>query len=128
MGKFLIALSFALPLSAFAQLRCVDKLLPIPRPSASHQLADNEWRPGTEVMLPEDAQRAVNSLVFGKLLCRDNEIEFTTLPTCAPIDATMPGSNTCYYSSNLGYFIITQDTAKNANFIFHKVKRTADEI
>ncbi len=124
MVKLLALLTFILSSSAFAQLRCVDKLLPIPRPSAAHQVTAAEWRAGpTDVMLPEDAQRAVNSLVFAKLLCRETEIEFPSLATCAQVDVTIPGSNTCYFSSTLGYFIVTQDSAKNANIIFHKVKR-----
>lgn len=74
-------------------------------------------------MTPDDATRAVMTLAFSKLLCRETEIEFPQIATCAPVDVNIPGSNTCYINSSLGYFIITQDSAKNANIIFNKTKR-----
>ncbi|MBY0516727.1 MAG: hypothetical protein K2P81_07460 [Bacteriovoracaceae bacterium] len=124
MKKFLFFFILAATNSAFAQLRCIDKLLPIPRPSAAHQVTAAEWRAGQEdVMGPDEAKRAVSTLVFSKLLCRSNEIDFPAAPTCGPVDVTIPGSNTCYYYSTLGYFIITQDSEKNANIIFNKTKR-----
>lgn len=110
--------------SALAQLRCIDKLLPIPRPSASHQLASGEWSPlPGDVMTIEAAEQALKSLVFTKLLCRETEIEFAVRPICATLDPSAPDSHTCFAPSSLGHFIITQDTAKNANLIFHRVKR-----
>lgn len=110
--------------SAWAQLRCVDKLLPIPRPSASHQLAVGEWTPAPgDFLTIESAENALKALVFTKLLCRETEIEFTTRPICSAIDQTIPDSLTCYASSSIGHFVITQDTAKNANIIFHKQRR-----
>lgn len=124
MRVFLLIAMFLSASSAFAQLRCIDKLLPIPRPSASHQLASGEWIPTPgDVMTIEGAEQALNSLVFTKLLCRENEIEFVVRPICTTLDPSMPDSHTCYAPSNLGHFIITQDTAKNANLIFHKMKR-----
>jgi len=111
----------------FAQLRCVDKLIPVPLPSAHHQLTSAEWTPGTDIITDVDALRAMNSFVFGKLLCRTSEIEFPTMPTCGQVDATIPESLVCYVSSNLGHFVISQDAAKNLHIVFHKVKRPRRE-
>jgi hypothetical protein len=124
MRIFLLIAMIVSASSAFAQLRCVDKLLPIPRPSASHQLASGEWTPAPgDVMTIESAEQALKSLVFTKLLCRENEIEFPVRPICTTLDATSPDSHVCFAPSSLGHFIITQDTGKNANLIFHKMKR-----
>jgi len=124
MKKIFVLVASLVSLSAFAQMRCVDKLLPIPRPSAGHQLASTEWVPGAGVgMSPEEAQRAVNALVFGKLLCRNQEIEFPIPPSCGQVDATIPDSLVCYASSNLGHFVLTKDSAKNVQIIFNKAKR-----
>ena len=110
--------------TSFAQLRCVDKLIPVPRPSVAHYLLSTEWTGGqTDVITDGDAARAMNSFIFGKLLCRTTEIEFATAPTCAQIDATIPDSLVCYVNSNLGHFIISQDSGKNLHIVFHKVKR-----
>ncbi len=119
---FFIA-SLLVSTSTFAQLRCADKLIPLPLPSAHHQLSTAEWTPGSDIITDVDAQRALNSFVFGKLLCRSNEIEFPTMPTCSQVDATIPESLVCYANSNLGHFIISQDAAKNLHIVFHKVKR-----
>jgi hypothetical protein len=117
---FLLALS---PLSALAQLRCVDKLLPLPRLSAAHQLGNGEWRPGaTPLMTKDDAYRALRTLLFAKLLCEPNEIELYATGDCVVPDPYYPELVTCYAYSTLGYFIISQDTQKNANFIFHRVR------
>jgi hypothetical protein len=124
MRVFLLIAMFLSASSAFAQLRCVDKLLPIPRPSASHQLASGEWTPAPgDVLTIEGAEQALKSLVFTKLLCRENEIEFAVRPICTTLDPTAPDSHTCFAPSSLGHFIITQDNAKNANLIFHKMRR-----
>lgn len=124
MRIFLLIAMLILSSSALAQLRCIDKLLPIPRPSASHQLASGEWSPGPgDVMTIEAAEQALKALVFTKLLCRETEIEFTVRPFCTTLDSTAPDSHACFAPSSLGHFIITQDTAKNANLIFHRVKR-----
>lgn len=112
-------------MSSWAQLRCIDKLLPIPRPSAPHQLSQGEWRSGTgERISTEDAYRAVFDLVFAKFLCRENEIAINPTAICSEPDPTIPELSSCYINSSLGYFVITQDTAKNVNFIFHRVRRT----
>ena len=124
MKKIFVILASLVSLSSFAQMRCVDKLLPVPRPSAGHQLTNTEWTPGAGVgMTVEEAQRAINALVFGKLLCRNQEIEFATAPTCGMVDATIPDSLVCYSSSNLGHFVLTKDSAKNVQIIFNKAKR-----
>jgi len=119
---FFIA-SLLVSTSTFAQLRCADKLIPVPTPSAHHQLTSAEWTPGSDVITDVDVLRALNSFVFGKLLCRTSEIEFPTMPTCAQVDATIPESLVCYASSNLGHFVISQDAGKNLHIVFHKVKR-----
>lgn len=128
MRKLLVVVALASTSSAWAQLRCLDKLLPIPRPSASHQLASGEWTPGTsETMTTADAERALRSLLFGKLLCREGEVEFKGTSVCAPVDATAPESHTCYVPANIGHFILTQDYGKNANVIFQRTKRARND-
>lgn len=122
--KILVVAFFCLiSSSAFAQLRCLDKLLPLPRFSAPHQLSAGEWKPGTGPTIDyEDARRAINSLLFGKLLCRDDEIEQYTNGNCFEPDPFYPDLITCYHYTNVGFFIVTQDSQKNANIIFHRVR------
>ncbi len=118
-----VAIISILSTSAWAQLRCVDKLLPLPRFSAPHQLSSGEWRPGTEpTLVYEAAQRAINSLLYEKLLCRDDEIEQYTNGACFELDPFYPDLVTCYHYTNVGYFVVTQDSQKNANIIFHRVR------
>lgn len=128
MRNLLLAVALVTSTSAWAQLRCVDKLLPIPRPSGLHQLATGEWTPGSsEFLTTADAERALRSLLFGKLLCRETEIEFKGTTVCLPVDATAPESHSCYVPSNIGFFILTQDYAKNANVIFQRQKRARND-
>ena len=109
--------------SAFAQLRCLDKLLPSCKPSAAHQLIQSEWLQCSGPLSSADTSKAISGLVFGKLLCREGEIEFDRTPICLAIDDTHPDNITCSANSNVGYFIVTTDTAQNANLIFHKAPR-----
>lgn len=98
--------------------------MPVPRPSTSHYLLSTEWTPSqTDVITEVDAARALNSFVFGKLLCRTTEIEFVTAPTCAQVDPTATESLVCYAHSSLGHFIISQDSGKNLQILFQKMKR-----
>lgn len=124
--RLLLLLSTLLVSStAFAQLRCMDKLLPAPIPSASHLLTRAEWTPtpGNPTLGVDEASRAVKSLVFGKLLCRQNEIELTIAPSCLPLDPTIPELSTaCYVPTSLGYFVLTLDNGTNMNLVFHRVK------
>jgi len=123
MKIFFIAMIFLMSSPLWAQRRCVDKLLPLPRLSAPHQLSSGEWRPGAEpALVYEAAKRAINSLLFEKLLCTDDEIEQYTNGGCFEVDPFYPELITCYHYTNVGYFIVTQDSQKNANIIFHRVR------
>jgi len=114
--------------SAYAQLRCVDKLLPAGRPSGAHQLTKPEWTPTVVGPLTVgEASKALSALVFSKLLCREGEIEFDRSPSCLALDETHPELITCAANSSLGHFVITTDTAQNANLIFHKLPRPPEE-
>lgn len=122
--KLLAMIALFITSSAFAQLRCLDKLLPAGRPSAAHQLLASEWLPPDNVTLDSAlASKALSSLVFGKLLCREGEVEFDRTPICLAIDESHPENVTCSCNSNIGYFIVTTDTASNANVIFHRAPR-----
>lgn len=124
--KYAAVLGLVLSFSAHAQLRCLSKLLPLPRPSSAHQLSSNEWHAGNSPLLtPEDTARALNALLFGKLLCRDSEIRFDKEPTCTSLDPQTPHSAICSAVSDLGLFVVTRDSAQNANIIFQRAPRPA---
>lgn len=111
--------------TTYAQSRCLDKLLPAPLPSAAHFLSRAEWSPapGQPSLGAAEAARAVQSLIFGKLLCRQAEIEITVTPSCLPLDPTVPEFSTaCYVPTSLGYFVLTLDSGVNMNLVFHRVK------
>ena len=124
MRTFLFIAAFVASDACFAQIRCVDKLLPLPRPSAAHQLSKAEWATAQEQSLgPAEAMKGLHALVFGKFLCRQHEVELG-IPTCLPMDPTVPEVSTvCYVPSNLGYFSLTLDSAINLNLVFHKIKQ-----
>lgn len=125
--KFLVLLTLLISSSARAQLRCLDKLLPAGRASASHQLTQAEWRPaGPGPLTIADSSRALSALVFGKLLCREGEIEFERSVSCVAIDETKPEWVTCLANSSLGHFVLTSDLNQDANVIFHKAPRVVD--
>ncbi len=122
--KYIAVLGLLLVGHAQAQLRCLSKLLPLPRPSSSHILTTAEWRPGTNAsLMPEDAARALNSFLFGKLLCRGEEIRFEKEPVCAVLDPQTPDMVICSAVSDLGSFIVTRDSGQNVNIIFQKAPR-----
>lgn len=119
--KYVACLAIFFCLNAQAQLRCLDKLVPLARPSGTHQLVANEWQPQNAGVLNEiDAHRATVFLVHSKLLCQANEIQLDANAYCSLIDANHPNLVTCSLQSNVGYFTLTQDWAKNANFVFTK--------
>jgi hypothetical protein len=124
MKKFVLLAVLAFATPAFAQLRCIDKLLPVARPSASHYLTSSEWVPNPgDQLTAEGATRGLNAFIFGKLLCRETEIEIPTPASCGTIDATQPSSMTCYAQSSLGNFVLVQDNDKNLQIIFTKIRR-----
>jgi len=123
MKKFVLLLAMTVASPAFAQLRCIDKLLPIARPSAGHYLTSGEWVPGGDQLTMETAARALNSFLFGKLLCRETEIEVPTMPSCGTVDATLPQSWSCFAQSSLGQFILVQDNDKNVQIVFIRARR-----
>jgi hypothetical protein len=115
----LLALVFSV--GAHAQLRCMDKLLPLPRPSAGHQLVQGEWLPqNTDALTEQDAIHAVSALLYGKLLCLEGEVSMERIAYCAPLDPASPKDVTCLLRTSLGKFYITQDFARNANLSFHR--------
>ena len=124
MKTFFLCATVLIALPAWAQLRCLDKLLPLPRTSAPHQLSTGEWRPGTvDELNPEAALRAVNALVFAKLLCSPEEVVTTAEASCAQLETGNPDSTVCNQPTNLGHFTVTIDTQRNANVVFHKLRR-----
>lgn len=125
--RLLIMLAMLLSGSAFAQLRCVDKLITQGWVSGTHQLLQAEWRPtGPGTITTADATRIVNALLFGKLLCRENEITIDGQSHCLAIDANKPELITCQSNSSAGHFIVTTDTQQNASVIFHRAPRPVD--
>lgn len=122
--KFLAALVVLISSSAFAQLRCVDKLVQTGAISASHQLSQAEWNPTvTGPLIVSEATRALSVLVFSKLLCKKEEIEIEAIVNCVAIDATRPEHVTCSAYSTLGQFIISTDYSQNVSITFHKAPR-----
>jgi hypothetical protein len=111
--------------STYAQeIRCIDKILPFPRPSAVHQLSKNDWTPSQEKLAPAEARIALESLLFGKLLCRSQEIEIKSEALCKDLIEAVATTSTCIIVTSLGNFTINKDYQNNANFIFIKDKNT----
>lgn len=110
--------------SSFAQgLTCLDKLLPYNRHSGLHQLTSDEWTDENEPLTPENASVAVTFLTNSKLLCRTGEVVIKLDPICGRTIQDLPESNSCFVFTNVGYFTLTRDHARNTNFIFTKDKR-----
>ena len=122
--KFMVALCILLSGTAFAQLRCIDKLLPTGKTSVAYQLLQTEWRPTNPGPISNpDVARSLNTLVFSKLLCRADEIEFDLSISCLPLDSHKPEWVVCQNNSSLGHFVLTSDLSQNMNIIFHKAPR-----
>ena len=113
--------------SAFASMKCIDRLLPLPRHSAVHQLSTGEWArnqlDGIHELDANEATRAFNSLVYGKLFCEKSEIRQTSESSCVQLDSTQSETLSCYITTNLGFFIINRDYQNNANIIFQRYRR-----
>lgn len=108
------------------ELTCLDKLLPFNRNSGLHQVTKSEWNEGKEILDAEIARAALLFLTDSKLLCKTNEVQLRIYPTCSNIIADIHQSNTCFVFTNVGYFTITRDHAKNINFIFTRDKSYAE--
>jgi hypothetical protein len=114
---FLLLLS---SVSYAQEILCIDRLLPIPRPSATHQLAYNDWTGAPGALNSDSAKLALEALVFEKLFCESSDIEFSTTVNCQQLDPNRITSTTCYSASSLGQFVLTKDGAQNVNIIFHR--------
>lgn len=129
MNKFFITFIFLLlTCSSFAQqMTCLDKLLPFNRHSGLHQLTNDEWNQKNNLSLDADVtESALKFLINTKLLCRNNEVVIKVRPTCSLVLPDINQSNVCFAFTNLGYFIISKDNAKNFNFIFTRDRRFND--
>lgn len=114
-------------LSSFArQMTCLDKLLPFNRHSGLHQVTADEL-PSLKQLEIDNSEIALNFLINSKLLCRSGEVTIKIRPTCNPIITDLPQSNVCFAFTNLGYFVISKDNAKNVNFIFSRDKRFSEK-
>ena len=120
---------FSLHLSAFAQeLTCLDKLLPYNRSSGVHLVSRDEWTDGKDFLDADGAKAAFTFLTSGKLLCKPNEVIIKVQAVCSQILADLPQSNTCFLFSNIGYFIMSRDIARNTSIIFSKDKKFSDQL
>ena len=122
--KWISGFIFALLVTnSFAQeIRCLDKLLPFPRPSANHQLSKIDWTPSQEKLGPQEAKLALESLLYGKLFCSVKEIEIKSEAICHELLEGVGTTSVCVVSTNLGNFIVNKDYQNNANFTFLKDK------
>ncbi len=129
MNKLIIGfLGLSLSSLVFAQeITCLDKLLPFNRHSGLHQVTNDEWSDGKETLDSESAANALKFLTNSKLLCKTNEVTIKVQPICSATIADLPQSNTCFTFTNLGYFVISRDNARNINFIFSRDKRFQDK-
>lgn len=127
---FILSALFSFFLSsstAFTQeMTCLDKLLPNGRHSGLHHVTRDEWYDGKEVLDSEGAKASFMYLINSKLLCRKDEVIIKVLPVCSIIISDLPQSNTCFIFTNVGYFILSRDNARNSNFIFSRDKRFQD--
>ena len=119
--KFIILLLISLYIqTVFGQIECIDKLLPYSRTSANHHIDQNEWMPSGSDFDSVNARIALNSLVGGKLLCKQDEFHITLDPVCKSLITDVPESIVCYAESNLGTFLMNIDSFQNVNFTFRK--------
>ena len=124
MKKLFAAVLFLLSAQSFAQnFTCLNKLLPVNRYSGLHLITRDEFTLNRGVLDTETAKAAINYLVRTKLLCNLNEITIKVDPVCSQITADLVQSKTCFAFTNLGYFVISADSAKNVSFIFGRDKQ-----
>lgn len=108
--------------AGFAQVTCLDKLLPSSRYSGLHHMTRDEWNDGKDVLDAESARAALTFLTNSKLLCGPKDVVIKVEAECTSVIKDIPQSNTCFVFTNLGYFILSRDTGRNVNFIFTKDK------
>lgn len=124
-----ILMTIFFSLSGIAQeMTCIDKLLPYNRHSGLHQVTPDEWRDTRDVFDAETVKSALAFLTNSKLLCRNGEIAIKFQPECMTMIPDLPQSQSCFVFTNLGYFTITRDNARNLNFIFSKDKRFSESL
>lgn len=122
-----ILLSLFFALTSFAQeMTCLDKLLPFNRYSGLHQITKDEWSDSRDVFDVETAKNVMTFLTNSKLLCRQGEVVIKVQPECSTTIADLTQSYSCFIFTNVGYFVITRDNARNFNFIFSKDKRFSE--
>jgi hypothetical protein len=125
--SILIGMLFSI--NIFSQeMTCMDKLLPYNRHSGVHQLSNEEWPGKKGNFNPDKIEKALEFLLYSKLLCRNSEILIKVKPVCSPILPDITQSNTCFAFTSLGYFIISKDNVQNFNFIFTRDKRFSDRF
>ena len=108
--------------AGFAQVTCLDKLLPASRYSGLHHVTRDEWQDGKEVLDIEGARAALHFLTNSKLLCNPKDVVIKVEPECTSIIKDIPQSNTCFIFTNVGYFVLNRDSGRNLNYIFTKDK------
>lgn len=127
MKRAITLVLFLVSFSSFAQeMTCLDKLLPSNRHSGVHQVTRDEWSDPRDLFDEETTKNVVRFLTNSKLLCRQGDVVIKIQPECSSTVADIPQSFSCFVFTNLGYFTVTRDNARNFNFIFSKDKRFSE--
>ena len=123
MRFILVLVMITINFASAQEVRCIDRLLPMPRPSATHQLSSNDWTGNNTTLNSEDARNALRALVFDRYFCNAEEIEIENNINCQQMDLNQNSSMTCYLTTSLGQFVLTKDSVQNVNIIFHRGRR-----
>lgn len=125
MKLFLALILSALSFSVIAQeMTCLDKLLPYNRHSGVHMLTREQCSGCVDVLNKDSAKMALKTLLNSRLFCNESDVTLTLDPICDFVSRDIPESNVCYLKTNLGYFFISKDYARNFTFIFTRNKAT----
>jgi hypothetical protein len=122
----LIAFFLSSSIGLSQEMTCLDKLLPNGRHSGLHHVTKDEWYDGKEALDIEGAKNSLTFLTNSKLLCRKDEVVIKVFPVCSIIIPDLIQSNTCFVYTNVGFFVISRDNARNTNFIFSRDKRFSE--
>ncbi len=123
-------LIFTLILSAFSfsvmaqEMTCLDKLLPFNRHSGVHMLTREQCSGCSDVLNKDSAKKALKTLLNSRLFCNESDVTLSLDPVCELVSRDLPDSNICFIKTNLGYFFVSKDYARNFNFIFTREKVT----
>ncbi len=123
MKLILVLVLSIFPFALLAQgLTCLDKLLPFNRHSGVHILTREHCSGCMDTLTKDSAKFALKILLNSRLFCHEGDVTLSMEPVCELVSRDLPESSVCFVKTNLGYFFISKDYAKNFNVIFTREK------